>query len=124
MNLSVERADCAVRADKRRGVPELLVVVDLLDDAARDEPHVQLARERARPGERGAVDRLGAFGELLRRAEHVELLGQYDELGALRGRLANEPLGDREVALLVVVRVELYGRRPHCHPSACVVPID
>ena len=44
-------------------------------------------------------------------AEHVELLREDDELRAVIGGGVGQPICDREVAILVLVRVQLDGGR-------------
>jgi len=73
----------------------------------------ELARRRARPAQRRAVERLGAGGGLLGRAEHGPLLRQNDELRAARGRLAGQPVGRLEVAVAIGGGAELHGCGAH-----------
>ena len=55
-----------------------------------------------------AVERLGPGQQLLAAGQQVPLLRQRDQLGAVGGGGAHQPLGRGEVPGLVAVRVELY----------------
>jgi hypothetical protein len=57
----------------------------------------------------GPVDRLGALQQCPGVAQEVPFLGQDNELGAIGGGLADQPLGGREVAGLVGRGVQLDG---------------
>jgi hypothetical protein len=82
-------------------VRALVAVGHALGDRAGDEVDAQLARGVARPGERRAVERLGAGGGLLGRAQQRPLLGQDDELGAGGGGRPRQAVGAGEVALAI-----------------------
>ena len=113
VDLAVDRADFAVGADVHRGVGALLAPGDALRDRAGHEVDAELPRGRARPGQGGPVERLGARGRLLRRPQHGPLLRQHHELGARgRGR-AREPVGGGEVALAICGGRELDGGGAH-----------
>jgi hypothetical protein len=88
-------------------VEGLVLALDVLDDRAGDEIDSELARERPCPADRVAVERLRTRLKLLARTEDAPLLGQYDELRAARSRVADEPVGSREIAVKVVGRVKL-----------------
>ncbi len=80
VQLAVGRAVTAVGADVDRGVVAALGVLGgPLGDRAGDEVDLQLARDRARPAQRRAVERLGPGALVLRRAVHRPLLGQDDQ---------------------------------------------
>ena len=96
------------------GVEAALVAVDALGDRAGDEVDRRARARCARAQLKGrAVERLGAGGGLLGRAEHGPLLRQDDELGARGGGRAHEPVGRREVALAVRRGVQLDGCDAH-----------
>ena len=117
VDLAVDRSDLAVGADVHRSVRQLLAIGAALGDRAGDEIDAELARCRARPGNAAAVERLRARQQLLVATEHVELLGQNDELGAVGRGGAGEAVGAVEVALGVRRRVELNRRCPHLSAS-------
>jgi hypothetical protein len=86
---------------------------DALHDRAGDQLYPQLARDLARPRDRRPVECLGPRRELLGRAEQVPLLRQHDEFGTIADRRPHEPIRGREVAILVLRRVELDGAGAH-----------
>ena len=97
VHLAVDGADLARGVDVHRGVRELLPPAQLLEDRAGDDLDAQLARGLARPGHGGTVERFGRFAQLLLGAHRGPLLGEYDQLSALGGRRAREPVGGGEV---------------------------
>ncbi len=64
----------------------------------------------------GAVERLGARGGLLGRAEHRPLLGQHDQVGAGARGLARQPVRGLEVALAIGRGLQLDGGGAHLSP--------
>ena len=118
VDLAVDALDLAVGANVHGRVRELVAPVAQLGDRAGHEVDAELARDLARPVDRAtAFDRLGALPVVVVRAENVELLGQHDERRTVgRGR-SREPVGRRQVAVLVFRRVELYCSGPHAVPS-------
>ena len=64
----------------------------------------------ARPGDRLAVERLGACAQVLSAAEHAPLLRQQHELRSAGRRIANEAIRRLEVASRVGRGSELNGR--------------
>ena len=99
VDLAIDRPDLPVGAHVDRRVRHALAALAALGHGAGDQVDLELARELARPGDRAAVERLGA-GEVVRRAAaDVEPLGKHDQLGAVgRGR-TREPLGRGEVPI-------------------------
>ena len=81
------------------GVAQLLAALAALGDRAGDEVDAELARGRARPRDRRAVERLGARAQVVAGPEHGPLLGQHDELRAVGGGGADVPVRGREVAV-------------------------
>src|SRR5688572_29433649 len=90
--------------------------ISLLDDRAGDQVEAELARRVARPRDRRTVERLGTRHVVVVLAEHVELLGKDDQVGSVRGGIPYEPVRRGHIPILVVRRVELYGRCPHLSP--------
>ena len=113
VDLAVDGLELAVGADVDGRVADALMTLAALRDGAGDEVDPELARERARPADGPAVEGLGAREVVGRRAADVEPLGQDHQLGAVRGRVAHEPLGGREIALGVHRRFELNCGDPH-----------
>ena len=107
VDLAVDGEVLAVGADQDRGVGGLLALA-ALGDAAGEQVDAELARPAAGGGQARAVERLGAGEQLLAAGQQVPLLRQRDELGAVGGGGAHQPLGRGEVPGLVAVRVELY----------------
>jgi hypothetical protein len=120
VDLAVDGLDLAVGADMDRGVRELVAALAALDDRAGDEVDPELARRVARPRDRRAVERLGAVAIVLGRSEHVELLRQDDQVGAVRGGRAREDVGRGEIAALVLGRVQLHDGSAHANRSSSV----
>src|SRR5439155_11359399 len=113
VDLAVDGPLLSVGSEQDTRVSQLLVAVDALDDAPRDEPDAELARCLGSPRQRRPIERLRARPELLGRPEQVELLGQRDQLAAVRGGGAYERVRGFRIALLVLGGVELYGRNAH-----------
>ena len=98
VDLAVGGADLAVGADVQRRVAQALGALDALGDRAGDELDAELARDRARPRHRRAVERLRARAQVVAAAERAPLLGQHDELRAVRRGRAREAVRALEVA--------------------------
>ena len=80
-------------------------------------PASRATRPAASGAQRRAVERLGPGQKLLSRGQQVPLLRQGDQIGAVGSGRAHKPLRNLQVAGLVIVRVELYGRYTHFDPS-------
>ena len=118
VQLAVDRRDLAVGADVHRCVAQLVLPVDALGDRAGDEVDAQLARRRARPRDRRAVERLGTRAQVVAGPEDRPLLGQDDRARAvgsggadLSGRQSRGCVRRRR-------RVELDGGGAHLLPRA------
>jgi hypothetical protein len=109
VDLPVDGLELAVGTDVHGRVRELVAVVAPLHDRPGHEVDAELAGQLARPLDRGAVEsfRAGQVGVV--GAEHVELLRQHHERGAVGRGGTREPIGLREVAGLVLPRVELHS---------------
>ena len=109
VDLPVDRGDLTIAADVDARVRGLLLIGDPFDDRPGDQVDPELAGRLARPRDGTPVERLRRGMHRLRPAEHRPLLGERDELGAARGRVADEAVGSLEVPIGVFSRVELNG---------------
>jgi hypothetical protein len=113
VDLPVDGLHLSVAPDVDARVGGFLAVGDPLDDRTRDQIDPELTRGLPRPRDAGAVERLGACGELLGAAEYAPLLRQHHQLGPTRRGLANEPVSGRKVAIGVLGGVQLNGAGTH-----------
>src|SRR5205807_378326 len=111
MDLAVHGPQLAVGADVDAGVGCLVPSGYPFDDRAGDKVDPELPGNRARPADGVTVERLRPRCHLLRRAEYAPLLREHDELRTTPGRRSHQPIGDLEVAVGVLSRVELDGAR-------------
>ncbi len=108
--------DVSLGVDHGRCVEEALGAIDPLGDAPGDDVDSEPGGPGADRGERWAVDRFGGRPQRLAVTKDGPLLRQDDELGAVGGRRAHEPLGGFDVAVAVRGRVELHRRRADLMP--------
>src|SRR6185312_3056116 len=121
VDLAVDALDLTVGTDVHGRVRELVPPLAQLGDRAGHEVDAELARGRARPVDRApALDRLRALAVVVVGAQDVELLGQNDQLRAVRRGRARQAVGGLEVAVLVFCGVELYSSGPH----RCPLPLS
>ena len=108
VQLAVGRAQLARRVRRaRRCSPAARVLArrSTIDPATQVDP--QLARQLARPRDRGPVERLGAGAQVLVAPEHGPLLREYDQSCAVGGRGARQAIRGGHVRGLVGGGVEL-----------------
>ena len=109
VDLAVDRDSLALGVEAEAGVVEPAAGCVALGDAAGDEVDPQLASPGCGRLGGGPVERLGAGLEGVAVTQDVPLLRQHDQLGAVAGGVANEPLGGGQVAGLVGRGVQLDG---------------
>src|ERR1039458_1300166 len=91
----------------------LLPPREALQERPGDEVHAQLGRRLPRPGDGLAVERFGRRAQLVLGAHRRPLLGEHDQLSAIRGGGACETIGGGEVRAEVGGGVQLNGRCLH-----------
>ncbi len=102
VDLAVDGQIAAVGTDQDRGV-ERLALRAALGDAAGEQVDAELARPGAGGAQARPVERLRSCDQFVAGGQQVPLLRQRDQVGAVRGGGADQPLGGPEVAFLVVV---------------------
>jgi hypothetical protein len=117
VDLAVDSAQLTAGIHVHARVRELLVSGQALGEGAGDEVDSELARDRARPREGLALERLGGGEELRVGPDSSPLLGQHDHARAVRRGRAREALGLRAVRRGVRARVQLHRRDPHLQSS-------
>jgi hypothetical protein len=117
VDLAVDSTDLAVGPQHHRGVEGLLVPRGALGEAPGQQVDAELGGPAGGGADRVAVERLGGIDDPLGRPQERPLLGQRDQLRAVGRRLADQPLGDLEVSVVVVGCVQLNCGDAHHHLS-------